>query len=233
MSTIDSIVGMKTCSKCAVKKSFAEFQKNKARIDGVETYCRECNNARIQEKYASNPEYKKSKSIRKEPKTPQTLENTCSKDDCEKRTVGQGLCKNHYARAWHVKNRDYRLEKLQERLSTDPEFAVYRREVQNRSERERRARIANVTVEKITKEDYKNILASYNKCCWICELPLDKVVWDHVHPVSKGGPHIVKNLRPACSSCNVRKNSRWPFTEEMRQEVANEVRLISSRGGDA
>jgi hypothetical protein len=233
MSTTDSIVGMKTCSKCAVEKSFAEFQKNKARLDGIETYCRECNNTRIRDKYASDPEYKKSKSVRKEPKTPQTLENTCSKNDCEKRTVGQGLCKSHYARAWHVKNRDYRLEKLQERLANDPEFAVYRREVQNRSERERRAKIANVTVEKITKEDYTDILAKYNNSCWICELPLDKVVWDHVHPVSKGGPHIVENLRPACSSCNVRKNSRWPFTEEMRQEVANEVRLISSRGGDA
>lgn len=233
MSTTDSIVGMKTCSKCAVEKSFAEFQKNKARLDGIETYCRECNNTRIRDKYASDPEYKKSKSVRKEPKTPQTLENTCSKNDCEKRTVGQGLCKSHYARAWHVKNRDYRLEKLQERLANDPEFAVYRREVQNRSERERRAKIANVTVEKITKEDYTDILAKYNNSCWICELPLDKVVWDHVHPVSKGGPHIVENLRPACSSCNVRKNSRWPFTKEMRQEVANEVRLISSRGGDA
>ena len=213
MSTTDSTVGMKTCFNCAVEKSFDEFHKNKARKDGIETYCRDCNNAKFRAKYANN----------REKEIARTRKYHQEHLEWSKATL----------RKWHVENRDYRLQKIKDRLSTDPEFVAYRREVQNRSERERRARIANVTVEKITKENYKNILASYNNCCWICELPLNKVVWDHVHPVSKGGPHTVENLRPACSSCNVRKNSKWPFTEEMRKEVANEVRLISSRGGDA
>jgi 5-methylcytosine-specific restriction endonuclease McrA len=213
MSIIDSIEGMKTCPKCAVEKSFSDFQKNKARLDGVETYCRECNNARLREKYSKNPQKKIAK----------TREYHLANPEWSKETL----------RKWHVENRDRRYQKVKERLATDPNFVEYRREVQSRSERERRARIAKATVTKVTKKDYEDLLEKFNHACWICEQPLIKVVWDHVHPVAKGGDHSVDNLRPACEPCNTRKNSKWPFTEEMRQELSAEVRLINSRGGDA
>jgi len=45
--------------------------------------------------------------------------------------------------------------------------------------------------------------------CWMCEGPFEHV--DHVKPLSKGGPHILANLRPACASCNASKNDRWPL----------------------
>lgn len=213
MSTIDSIVGMKTCPKCAVEKLSDDFQKNKSRKDGLHTYCRECSNSMARAKYAANPEPVIARSRKYHQNHPEWSKATLRK--------------------WHVENREYRLQKLKERLATDPEFVEYRREVQNRSERERRARIAKATVTKVTKKDYEEILKTYNSSCWICEKPLDKVVWDHVHPVSKGGTHSIDNLRPACGPCNTRKNSKWPFTEEMKEEIATEVRLISSRGGDA
>ena len=42
--------------------------------------------------------------------------------------------------------------------------------------------------------------------------------WDHVKPLSKGGAHMLANLRPACGHCNRRKRDRWPF-------LATEFRL--------
>ncbi len=45
--------------------------------------------------------------------------------------------------------------------------------------------------------------------CWICGAPATE--WDHVKPLAKGGAHIPANLRPACGTCNRRKQDKWPF----------------------
>lgn len=46
--------------------------------------------------------------------------------------------------------------------------------------------------------------------CWICNVS-NPDCWDHVKPLSKGGLHILANLRPACRSCNAKKHAKWPF----------------------
>jgi len=204
--TTASITGMKTCSKCGIEKPLNGFHKNKARLDGVEVYCRECNNARIRDKYAQNPQSKIQK----------TREYHLANPEWSKETL----------RKWHQENKERRYNKVKERLATDPEFKIYRREVQTRSERERRAKKASTEVAKITKADYSKILDMYNNSCWICETELTKVFWDHVQPLAKGGTHTVDNLRPACNPCNVRKNATWPFTNEMKKAIATEVRNL-------
>ena len=211
--TSASIMAVKTCSKCGLEKPLDGFHKNKARPDKVETYCKDCNNARLREKYSKDPKKKIAK----------TREYHLAHPEWSKETL----------RKWHVENRDRRYQAVKERLATDPEFVEYRKEVQARSERERRARKINSTTEKITKKDYEKLLVKYNNQCWICEVELTTVFWDHVQPLAKGGAHTVDNLRPACNPCNVRKNATWPFTEDMKNRIANEVRLLNSIGGDA
>jgi len=44
--------------------------------------------------------------------------------------------------------------------------------------------------------------------CWVCGIEFTE--WDHVKPVSKGGPHMLANLRPICTHHNRRKSARWP-----------------------
>lgn len=197
---------MKTCSKCKVEKALDQFQKNKARHDGVETYCRECNNARIRAKYAKDPNKKISK----------TREYHLANPEWSK----------EYQHNWHKENKDRRYNKIKQRLSTDKEFVKYRRELVARKERERRAQKTKTKVVKVTKKDYEEILVSFNNKCWICEQDLILVYWDHVHPLAKGGPHTKDNLRPSCNPCNTRKNSLWPFTNEMKERIANEVRSL-------
>lgn len=43
--------------------------------------------------------------------------------------------------------------------------------------------------------------------CWMCGGNADTV--DHVKPISKGGAHLLANLRPACRRCNSGKSGRW------------------------
>ena len=159
--------------------------------------------------------------------------SVCSEVGCEESPIGNDLCRRHYNRQWQVANRDRRNAKIKERLATDPEFLAYRRDLVARKERERRAQKAGTEVTKISKEEYEQILSEFNNRCWICDVELLKVFWDHVQPLAKGGAHIVDNLLPSCNPCNVRKNAAWPFTEELKNSISNEVRLLSRIGGDA
>jgi len=56
-------------------------------------------------------------------------------------------------------------------------------------------------------------LAYWGERCWIAGpgCTVDPETWDHVKPLTKGGPHVLANLRPACGWCNASKSNRWPF----------------------
>lgn len=67
-----------------------------------------------------------------------------------------------------------------------------------------------VSVEQLTQK-----LAYWGYRCWLCG-DEDPDSWDHVKPLSKGGGHMLANLRPAHLSCNSKKNARWPYKLEAK-----------------
>ena len=73
--------------------------------------------------------------------------------------------------------------------------------------------------------------ADYGNACYICRVSLDfePSHWDHFQPISKGGDHSLANLRPACKSCNRRKQARWPFTPAMARAI-RETKSSQSAG---
>lgn len=72
-----------------------------------------------------------------------------------------------------------------------------------------RARRRETAVEAVPADKLLARLAYYGGRCWICGAPWEQ--WDHVKPLSRGGWHILANLRPACARCNKSKNAKWPF----------------------
>lgn len=50
-------------------------------------------------------------------------------------------------------------------------------------------------------------MSFFGNRCWMCRGPFEAI--DHVKPLSKGGPHLLANLRPACNRCNSSKSNRW------------------------
>jgi HNH endonuclease len=46
-----------------------------------------------------------------------------------------------------------------------------------------------------------------NKCAY-CGAS-DQLVWDHVKPLAKKGPHFLCNLQLLCCTCNSRKRDKW------------------------
>lgn len=54
--------------------------------------------------------------------------------------------------------------------------------------------------------------------CWICGGPGGHV--DHVKPLSKGGAHLLCNLRRVCNTCNASKGDTWPYRPHPRQPAS-------------
>lgn len=73
----------------------------------------------------------------------------------------------------------------------------------------RRARKLLATVVDFTPEQIEQRMSMFGFQCWMCGGAFEAV--DHVKPLSRGGPHMLANLRPACHSCNSKKGAKWPL----------------------
>lgn len=71
----------------------------------------------------------------------------------------------------------------------------------------RRSRKRNATTFRLRTSDLAARWDYYGGKCWMCGV--EAVEWDHVKPLSKGGAHMLANLRPACRSCNATKSNKW------------------------
>jgi 5-methylcytosine-specific restriction endonuclease McrA len=104
--------------------------------------------------------------------------------------------------AWEASNPETRRGYRRERKRRFPEV--------NRSYvRARKARKQRLTVAAFTPAQLLQRLAYYGGRCWMCGATADCI--DHVKPLSRGGAHMLCNLRPACTPCNTRKGANWPW----------------------
>jgi 5-methylcytosine-specific restriction endonuclease McrA len=83
---------------------------------------------------------------------------------------------------------------------TDPEFNSHER--QRNSEKKARNR-QNHTV-RLRRDALRQQFAAFDGNCCYCG-SADRIVIDHFIPRSKGGPHVLTNLVPACHRCNTSK----------------------------
>lgn len=74
-----------------------------------------------------------------------------------------------------------------------------------------------------TRFGAKQLLARYaffGHRCWMCGIDGVPLHMDHVKPISKGGAHMLSNIRPACKSCNSSKGDRWVNPREAHRLAA-------------
>jgi 5-methylcytosine-specific restriction endonuclease McrA len=204
----------KQCRKCGLTKLSSEFHRDGSSRDGLRNKCRTC----VKEYDDRNQEARNEKARLAYRADPQA-----KIDKTRKYHLEHPDWSRERQRASHERNADERARRHRER-GNDPIVRQARRDASRRSESRRRAvkRLAGLA-ELITQQDIRNLLRVYRERCWICgdHFDEDLVIMhlDHIKPLSKGGPHILANLRPACSDCNTRKNDRWPFSPTMRIEV--------------
>lgn len=75
--------------------------------------------------------------------------------------------------------------------------------------RARKVRMKRLATGSFSPTELLQRLAYYGNRCWMCSAPATCI--DHVKPISKGGGHLLCNLRPACRRCNSSKGAQWPL----------------------
>ena len=126
------------------------------------------------------------------------------------------------SRRWHAANPDKVREAHRKYHAENPhrrgEFRRNWRSANKLKDRaateRRRALKMNAPTVTFTAEQWAQRVAYWGGRCYLGIPDLctgDAEVMDHVKPLSKGGSHMLANLRPACQACNSSKNNRWPY----------------------
>lgn len=229
---------MKYCPGCHDHKPPNQFNKRAASPDGLTSRCKTCINIAaktyrqkdtVKQRDArrkNTPEYRAAAAAR-------TKQWKQDNPDRAKQTSDDYYRKNKdrikaYQETYRAENPD-KLKKYQadyyqrhkEKKKAWRQSAEYKHRDRLKSAR-RRAMQIEATVVPFTEARLKERLSYYANKCWICGKPATHI--DHVKPLSKGGAHMLCNLRPACGPCNMSKNARWPYTRPTRP--ANSFRLL-------
>lgn len=116
-----------------------------------------------------------------------------------KRRTPEGRAK---IRAHYERNREAAIERVMARYWADAGYRFSLR-IANLNYR---ARLAGCT-DTITPEQALARVAYFGDRCYMCGGDWEH--FDHVKPLSAGGPNLASNIRPACAGCNVRKHNNW------------------------
>jgi 5-methylcytosine-specific restriction endonuclease McrA len=92
----------------------------------------------------------------------------------------------------------------------------------NKREGDRRARkVDNPSSEEFSAAEWFEVLVAADFRCSYCPTQTFDMQMDHVTPLSKGGPHCLSNVTPACGPCNRSKHDstveEWRAREERKE----------------
>jgi 5-methylcytosine-specific restriction endonuclease McrA len=104
-----------------------------------------------------------------------------------------------------VHKRNWSVEIWRWKYMVNPDFRYHER--QRNSEKKARNR-QNHTV-RLRQGALRQQFAAFDGNCCYCG-SADRIVVDHFIPRSKGGPHVLTNLVPACHRCNTSKTNHDP-----------------------
>jgi 5-methylcytosine-specific restriction endonuclease McrA len=186
---------VKQCSDCEVAKPLDKFYKNRRLAYGVDNLCKQCRSIQNAKYYAAN-----SALIRK-----RSAEWIVANRK-RKRQTDADYAERHahrlkeYRAVWRRNNREQQRQWQTEYYKQNPT----RRAACLMRAAARRAEITN----KISLPALEAKWKHWNASCWVCGEPGE--AWDHVKPLAAGGAHMLCNLRPICTLCNLRKRDKWP-----------------------
>lgn len=189
---------VKRCAKCGESKPTSEFGKHKGRRDGFFPYCRECKRATDRADHAKHKTTRNANSRRYYQENANALRLAAQRryrDDPDA-TLRRVL-------AWQADNAE-KVKRYKAKWVKDNLSGAVRENVRRRYARRKGAFTIRFTTEQLAAK-----VAYWGHRCWMCGEPFQAI--DHVKPLVAGGPHILANLRPICTSCNSRKRATWPL----------------------
>lgn len=198
----------KRCNDCGEVKPISEFYRNE-KAKSWSARCRPCHNAltetRRQARRDRDLATKREWYVRNRAKVADTA-RVKYWDDPEAARAAK--------RADHAKHRESRNARHYERLQSDPIYRKRHYDAVLRNRQMRRAQKRGSVGMPITRAALDAKIAYWGNRCWCCGGEWSEI--DHVKPISKGGWHVLANLRPICSPCNKAKSARWPVDTSTR-----------------
>jgi 5-methylcytosine-specific restriction endonuclease McrA len=115
--------------------------------------------------------------------------------------------------------KEYKRRQHHIKMATDPDYVIYMRQKSKR----RKAQMRGSVAIQVTARQIRARFAQFDHRCAYCGSGGDLHI-EHVVPISKGGPHSMGNIIPACKDCNFSKRDHdaetWyraqPFFSELR-----------------
>lgn len=112
--------------------------------------------------------------------------------------------RRRYQKAYYLKNRNSILEKTARYIKMNPQVAAANKAMRKTSKKGQ-----------IRGKDLLALLRRSDGRCTYCKGVLSvggqscdsSLNWDHIIPVSRGGPGAIGNLTPSCRKCNLEKRS--------------------------
>lgn len=196
---------MKTCTKCSTERPLDEFPNDRSRTDGKFPWCRPCKRGGDAADHAKHREERNAK---------MRDWYARNREDVKAQRRARYAANPTYdiarAKVWAAANPEKRVEVRRasqaRRWAADPER--FREAWRKRKAAEKRG----CEVFEFGADQVRQKIAYWGGRCWMCGAPA--ACLDHVKPLAAKGPHMLANLRPACTPCNARKRDVWPFTPD-------------------
>lgn len=191
---MDNIPLFKVCSKCGEEKAITEFHKGNKYKGGRRAQCKKCAHKQVGNWQKKNPEKAKATRLKHYWGNVEEIR----------------LSRRRRPADWKPKTKQEIIRKyfLSHKHKYKANALLYK---QRHPDRVKAKKVIRHAREKGAKgyaspKAIQARMEMFGNRCWICGGEYDTV--DHVIPISKGGTNWPANLRPACRSCNSRKNSR-------------------------
>lgn len=206
----------KICARCLTPKSREEnFSKGPRYADGYQSYCKQCMREYRAEK-RSDPAYveklrQKGRTYYQEnkevvaPKRRAYDRNRWHTDPGYRKRKNEWKAEHYHSDPMFRAKRDEWDRRRYQRLKNDP-GEHEKRKIRGRwFAHVRRARIRrHANPLRISQTDWEALCERYGHKCLACGAT-DKLVADHIVPISRNGTNTIDNIQPLCRSCNAKK----------------------------
>ena len=150
---------------------------------------------------------------------PRFVVKTCSIGGCDDPAIKHGWCSKHHARWKRTGTTDdpppkpsvCAFEDCGERPRAKGYCKRHHKFVTRQGVEHEMRRYALKCGSQVGPVDYDAILAEFGMTCHICGGEIEtraRLNFDHVIPLTRGGPHVQENIRPSHKQCNVRKGNK-------------------------
>ncbi len=207
-----NLVPRKKCRPCGQLLPVGSFCGHAGHSDGLNSHCRACKKAKAKAYYQANRDAVQAQHREyndANPERKRAWDAAYYEANKDRLKAKFRLYRRDNRERLREMNKAYYISNF-ERISAvkrtyTPLWRSANRALVSSYERARKARKLALTVVPLTQAGIAARVSVFGDSCAYCGGAWKAL--DHVKPLSRGGPHCLSNLRPACVKCNSRKHA--------------------------